>query len=259
MEHKGRVFFSHYRQNLMAPSSAVVKLLQGLFDRHIDHSFFILRQRIYTTAPITEMCRGMVKVVAKRITDLILPEADPDFSETLEFHEIDSSERTLSSVNQLSQQNQISLVDLCATLPGNTLNTDAKRLESAFKLSQIVPRGKVLHDFDRGIAAILISAQGEILSFGINSNSKNKTLHAEVNMVQRYFRETGRKLPAGSVVYSTHKPCKMCAGMIYNWSESTEQLKVIYGIEESGGMSNHTVLDQFGINQRLILPEKSRS
>ncbi|MEK2689155.1 Bd3614 family nucleic acid deaminase [Bdellovibrio sp. GT3] len=259
VEHEGRVFYSHFRKNQMAPSSAVVKLLQGIFDQQIDHSFFILRRRIFTSAALSEMCRGMVKVVAKRVSEAVLPEADLEFSEHLEFREIDNVENSISSVTQLNEQNQISLIDLRATWTVKSLATDEERLKAAFDLSQLVPRGKVLHDFDRGIAAILISAQGEILSYGINSNSKNKTLHAEVNMVQKYYQETGKKIPIDSVIYSTHKPCKMCAGMIYNWSESPKHLKVIYGIEESGGLSTQTVLDRMRLNQQLTLPEKSRN
>jgi tRNA(Arg) A34 adenosine deaminase TadA len=114
-----------------------------------------------------------------------------------------------------------------------------------------VPRGGVLHDFDRDIAALLISPVGTVLSYGINSNSKNKTLHAEVNLVQRLYREKGFKIPEGSILYSTHKPCKMCAGMIYQWSEVPGSLQVYYSVEETGLFSRHTVLDREGLNKRV--------
>jgi tRNA(Arg) A34 adenosine deaminase TadA len=115
----------------------------------------------------------------------------------------------------------------------------------------LVPRGDVLHDYDRDIAAILVDAEGKLLSYGVNSNSKNKTLHAEVNLIQRYFKETGRKIPLGAVLYSTHKPCKMCAGMIYHWSENPDVLQVYYNIDEQGGLSKTTILDEKELNWRL--------
>ncbi|WP_413576117.1 Bd3614 family nucleic acid deaminase [Bdellovibrio sp. HCB290] len=251
---KGVVYYSYYNKALQAPSSAVVKLLQGLFDRHVDHSFFILRQRIFTTGQLTEMCRGMVKVVAKRATDQIQPENDPDFSEALEFIEIDRIENALSTVQHLNQENQTPLTQIQGEMKFQVDESHELRLTSVVELAQRIPRGEILHDYDRNIAAVLISADGKVLSYGFNSNSKNKTLHAEVNLVQRFFRESGgSKIPIGSVLYSTHKPCRMCAGMIYEWSESPKDLKVYYAVEETGGLSTQTALDRHGLNQQLTL------
>jgi tRNA(Arg) A34 adenosine deaminase TadA len=254
VEFKGKVYFSYFAKGSSAPSSAVVKLLQGLFDRHKDHSFFILRQRIFTTAALSEMCKGMIKVVAKRATGEIVPEQDSEFSEQLEFIEVDVADNSLSSVTHLNTENQMLVASVGEWLANLKPQNESDHLKAAFDLSKQVPRGEVLHDYDREIAALLISPDGQVLSYGVNSNSINKTLHAEVNLVQRYFREHGQKIPAGSVLYSTHKPCKMCAGMIYDWAESSTQLKVYYSVEESGGFSKQTVLDRQGMNQRLQSP-----
>ncbi|UYL10773.1 Bd3614 family nucleic acid deaminase [Bdellovibrio sp. SKB1291214] len=225
--------------------------MQGLFDRHKDHSFFILRQRIFTTAPLSEMCQGMVKVVAKRATGDIVPKRDSEFSEHLEFIEVDLAENFVVAVMHLNPENQMQIQKVQLWLESLKPLNDLDHLRFAHNLSKQVPRGEVLHDYDREIAALLIAPDGKVLSYGVNSNSINKTLHAEVNLVQRYFRENGRKIPPGSVLYSTHKPCKMCAGMIYEWSENPDQLKVYYSVEESGGMSKQTVLDRYGLNQRI--------
>jgi tRNA(Arg) A34 adenosine deaminase TadA len=251
VEFKGKVYFSHFPKASVAPSSAVVKLLQGLFDLHIDHSFFILRQRIFTTAVLSEMCKGMIKVVAKRASGELVPEQDSEFKESLEFIEIDSADRELSAVTHLNSENKMPLDKVNCWLRGVDANSDLKLLQAAHELSKQVPRGDIRHDYDRNIAALLISRQGEVLSYGVNSNSKNKTLHAEVNLVQRYFREHGSKIPEGSILYSTHKPCKMCAGMIYDWMEKSKNTKVYYSVEESGGLSSQTVLDRCGLNQQL--------
>ncbi len=257
VEFKGRVYFSYFPKQAVAPSSAVVKLLQGLFDRHIDHSFFILRQRIFTTAPLSEMCKGMIKVVAKRASGEIVGEPDPEFTETLEFIEIDSAERVLSDVAHLNSENQMPLASVKAWLKKLGPDSDEKLLQAAHDLSQQVPRGEVLHDYDRNIAALLISKNGEVLSYGVNSNSKNKTLHAEVNLIHRYFREQGDKIPEGAVLYSTHKPCKMCAGMIYDWIGDSKSVRVYYSVEETGGLSAQTVLDLTGLNQQLPLKQST--
>ncbi|HEY8272480.1 MAG TPA: hypothetical protein VIG33_16425, partial [Pseudobdellovibrionaceae bacterium] len=66
VSHRTNLYYAYFPKNAVAPSSAVVKLLQGLFDLQRDRSFFILRNRIYTTAPLSAMCQGMIKIVAKR-------------------------------------------------------------------------------------------------------------------------------------------------------------------------------------------------
>ncbi|MFS4459200.1 Bd3614 family nucleic acid deaminase [Bdellovibrio sp. HCB2-146] len=249
VEHQGKVFFSYYPKRTPAPSSAVVKLLQGLFEQFIDHSFFILRNRIFTTATLTEMDKGMIKVVAKRATGDMRPQGS--FGESLEMIEIGKAEMFYQPKAFLNSSNQWPLERLVSFLPSKDATTPKSLLKSAAKVASEVPRGEILHDYDRGIAALLISAEGTVLGYGVNSNSKNKTLHAEVNMVQRYFRETGKKIPIGAQIYSTHKPCKMCAGMIYDWCEQPLSVQVYYGVEEKGRLSTATILDQHGINKQL--------
>ncbi|MNS97203.1 tRNA-specific adenosine deaminase [compost metagenome] len=119
------------------------------------------------------------------------------------------------------------------------------------ELAAQIPRGEVLHDYDRDIAAVLLNADREVLSYGLNSNSKNKTLHAEVNLVQRYFRENHQMIPEGAILISTHKPCKMCAGIIYDSAVNPRSLKIQYGVEELGGLSRATILDQWQLNSRI--------
>lgn len=228
VEHQGKVYYSYYSEDSSSPQSAVVNLLQGLFQRFVDHSFFILRNRIYTTGTVTEMCLGMVKVVAKRISDKVVPQ-DLGVPLDYEFIEILELERSFSDLN----------------IPAFV------GIQTAWKLAELNPRGEVLHDYDRKIAAVLVDEADKVLAYGLNSNSKNKTLHAEVNLVQSFFQKTGQKIPRGAKIYSTHKPCKMCAGIIYEWSEEREQAFVFYDIEEAGSLSNHTILDRLRLNQKI--------
>jgi tRNA(Arg) A34 adenosine deaminase TadA len=233
VQHQGKVYYSYHMLKLQEPSSAVVNLLQGLFERFVDHSFFILRNRIYTTAVATEMCLGMVKVVAKRISDNIIPH-DLSLELTDEFIEIEKFLRV--------QDQNISEPILFAA---STL------IEKAWQYAELTPRGEVLHEYDRKIAALLVDKNGEILAKSLNSNSKNKTLHAEINLVQNYFLKTGQKIPIGAKIYSTHKPCKMCAGMIYQWSVERKMPFVFYDIEETGSLSSSTILDRLYLNQKI--------
>jgi tRNA(Arg) A34 adenosine deaminase TadA len=248
VRHNDVVYFSYYPQGVQSPSSALVKLLQGLFDRFVDHTFFILRQRLFTSAKLTPMCRGMLKVVAKRATEQILPR---DHQEVIscKYFQIGEDQEALYPVAQMNSENLHRLSDF--PLISNALETARQWMAYTKDLSQKIPRGEVLHDYDRSIAAVLVSSEGDVLSYGLNSNSRNKTLHAEVNLLQRLFKERGEKIPAGATLYSTHKPCKMCAGMIYHWAENPENLNVIYETEEVGSLSRNTVLDQHKINRPI--------
>lgn len=248
VEHKGVLYYARYSKSDTGPSSAVVKLLQGLFEQFIDHSFFILRNRIFTTAHLTEMDKGMIKVVAKRATGDISRIQDENLSMPQAIEIARANLRT--EQEHLNESNKIELTQIMPLLP-QTGALPTEYLQAAQDLAQKVPRGEILHDYDRGIAAFMIAPNGHLLAYGVNSNSKNKTLHAEVNMVQRFFRETGQKIPTGTQIYSTHKPCKMCAGMIYDWAEEPSSLKVFYGVEETGRLSTATVLDQHGLNQQI--------
>lgn len=243
VEHEAKVFYAHYPNTVLSPSSALVKLLQGIFDQYVDHSFFILRKRLYTTGAPSEMGRGMLKVVAKRSSFSVFP-VNHSLNLEPEFVPIGEPDEVLFKSQYLSAENQQRLQDL-------TLQSD-DFLKEAIELTRVVARGEVLHDYDRMIAALLVGPDKKLLSYGVNSNSKNKTLHAEVNLIQRLYRETGAKIPAGSVLFSTHKPCKMCAGMIHDWSETPQALRVFYRVEEKGQLSRHTILDQLGINEQLL-------
>lgn len=252
VEHNGVLYYSYFRTRLCAPSSAVVRLMQGLFEQFIDHSFFILRNRIYTTARLTEMCRGMIKVVAKRASEGVFAK-DHQLELSLRFEEICAEPTDLPAFYHLSSENRAPLSDIQRWLQQASPSKSGDFLRAALKLANRVPRGEILHDYDRSIAALLVNESGTLLGYGLNSNGKNKTLHAEVNLVQRMYRETGLKIPPRTILYSTHKPCKMCAAMIYDWCEDPKSLQVYYSVEESGGLSRQTILDRQQLNKWLPL------
>ncbi len=232
VSHKGVLYYSYFPQAALAPSSAVVKLLQGLFDHHIDHSFFILRNRIFTTASVTAMCHGMIKVAAKRAQGNV---AAVDHNVPIPLEKVlVGDDSLLASVRFLSAENQLPLEEI------KGFEQECKRAWVQ-KIAALNARGDILHDYDRGIACLLVDSAGEVLAYGLNSNSKNKTLHAEVNMVQRYYREKGMRLPVGAKLYTTRKPCKMCAGMIHDWCENPATLEISY--LEDDKSSQNTVLD----------------
>ena len=249
------VYYAHYPHGAKAPSSAVVQLLQGLFEEFVDHSFFILRQRIYFTGAATEMCRGMVKVVAKRMTDNIVPK-DQGLNLQLSYHCVGAGEPAVIHSRFLSAENKKPHSEVESWLASRSPQVTADFLKAAKELTAWVPRGAILHDYDREVGAVLVDAEGRLLGYGLNSNSRNKTLHAEVNLLQRLYAEKNSRIPRGAKLYVTHKPCKMCAGMIYHWSEEPMALQVYYSIEETGIHSRQTILDRLNLNIRYPQPDQ---
>lgn len=244
-----RIFCAYSPVDFVGPSSAVIKLIQKIFDQHRDHSFFILRNRIFTTAPLTAQCRGMVKIVAKRARGDIQPRLHEvkipqqvvilEVAESLATLEVAESMPTLEL---LSPANQLPLSEIRAL----EQNSPLAWLRT---LAALNPRGEILHDYDRDIACILLSQAGELLGYGLNCNAINKTLHAEVNMVQRYYRDTGGKIPVNARIYTTRKPCKMCAGMIFDSSTDPRSLHIHFAEEDKS--SQQTVLDAVAHWNRL--------
>ncbi|HEX4924736.1 MAG TPA: Bd3614 family nucleic acid deaminase, partial [Bdellovibrionales bacterium] len=55
-----------------------------------------------------------------------------------------------------------------------------------------------------------------------NTNHSNRTLHAELNLVQSWWRMHQAPLPAGAEIYTTLEPCRMCSGMIHHAGPETK-------------------------------------
>lgn len=249
VEHRRVLYYSYFPQGVSAPSSALVKLLQGVFDTHLDLSFFILRNRIYTTAVLTEMCRGMLKVVAKRAYDQVIV-CDHGIRLDLELKEVALKTEILFPTQKLSAENRADLNNISKLFAN--VQSPSLILEKVAQIASLVVRGEIRHDFNRDIAAVLFNSEGECLSYGVNSNALNKTLHAEINLVHRLYKEKGLKIPPGAVLYSTHKPCKMCSGMIHDWSENPYRVQIYYRHHEKGRLSRATSLDRLGLQTQIF-------
>jgi tRNA(Arg) A34 adenosine deaminase TadA len=72
------------------------------------------------------------------------------------------------------------------------------------------------------------------------------TSHAEVNLLELW----ARPLPAGSRVVSTLKPCRMCAGLVWDQAEDRRHVLVVYGEDDPGRGARATVLDADSAERR---------
>jgi len=78
-------------------------------------------------------------------------------------------------------------------------------------------------------AALVVSAQGEILAEAMNASSSDRTAHAEMNALRDAAARFGEKALAGATLYTSAEPCAMCAGGAY-WSGIG---RVVYALAEA--------------------------
>lgn len=245
VSHQGKVYFAKYPKGLEGPCSAVVKLIQHLFDDYVDQSFFILRNRIFCTGQLTLMCEGMVQLAAKRASGGILPNDWGQPSNLPKVKVGDPEQHVLQTKHAFE-----------VTWKPPYLVSDA--IEAHYYLHQLIsriPRGDVLHDFNRPIAAFICSPEGRLLSWAVNNSSKNKTLHAEVAAIQKFHQNFKTKLPAGAVIYTSLKPCRMCAGMIVDMAENPKDLRVIYFQDDPGPLAQNTELEKRKLLKHYLLQD----
>lgn len=220
------------------PSSAVVQLIQLVFETHKDQSFFLLRNRIHTTAPLTDLDRATVRLMAKRCS-----------------HVISTSERTTRNFEHLTFRE---LASDCMQLPpspssamaliGTRVKTKEQARSALLSLAADVVRTGDLHDCHRALACILVDHDGQLIAAETNLSAHNKTLHAETLLCQRYYEQHQNMFPRGSTMYVSLSPCRMCAEMIQTMSKESDAFFVYFLERDTGPAARNTCLDR---NQKL--------
>ena len=95
-----------------------------------------------------------------------------------------------------------------------------------------------------GVVALIVEKNGRIISWG-RKNPDVSCWHGETSAIMAL----GGTIPAGSCVYSTLKPCNMCAGTINDASGGNA--KVFWGQDDPGSMAVDTKLDQTRMGRLL--------
>ncbi len=238
-----RILFATSEIHGLRPFSAVLNLIQGIYDAEPAMARKILRNRIFTTSGQSARDAGAVKVAAKSITWNIKPQESSEMRDVLLRHL------------------PLQWVQLRESTPPKNLSGSPLRLERTdvlrppheyfrltHRLSRIIKReGGALYRMARPVAAILVSDSGEILCASVNTNSQNRTRHAEMNLIQRYFLDTGSLIPPGAKIYTSLKPCKMCAGIIHDCAADPSSLQVLYWEDDPGPMAQNTILEAKGL------------
>lgn len=134
---------------------------------------------------------------------------------------------------------------------------EANPMEVALALIRRVPLHEHRSLSSRPIAAVLTDREGRFLAWAINSSASNKTLHAEVNLIQGYCRHVGGTLPVGAQIFTTLKSCKMCAGMIWNAAANPLAVRVYYAEFDPGPKARLTVLNAGTFERERAMPGSS--
>ena len=95
-----------------------------------------------------------------------------------------------------------------------------------------------------GVVALIVDRNGRIISWG-RKNPEVTCWHGETSAIMAL----GGTIPAGSCVYSTLKPCNMCAGIISD--ASAENAKVLWGQDDPGSMAADTKLEKTRMGRLL--------
>jgi len=103
----------------------------------------------------------------------------------------------------------------------------------------------MIYQHGHSIGAVLVNSAGRVLVKSINTKAANVTFHAEVNLIQAFVNKYGREVCAAEyLIYTTLKPCKMCAAMI---AHVLPNCKVIYAQDDFGKHAQNTDSPLHGI------------
>lgn len=121
------------------------------------------------------------------------------------------------------------------------IQNDQQARELLNALVEQIPRQGALHDLARPIAAAMVDQEGQLLGTSIHQAILNKTMHAEVVLIQKVFASHGR-IPEGATIYCSLKPCRMCAGMAL--AVGVKQIRYLQ--EDPGPLARGSTLEKQG-------------
>jgi hypothetical protein len=235
-----------------SPISPVLRLLRGLYELEPQCARFIARRRIFSTRPASAGCLGATRVAARRLQAAV-PAVDHGLGALGRLPRIDAG-----SAAPLPRSAPPGLE---APLAGIVDRGPAVRDESGWlaltrdlaaelrRRAESVGPGE---RWDKPVAALLVDADGARLGWATNTGSRNATSHAEVNLVEGWLHAARRKLPRGGRVYVSLKPCKMCAGLLWDAAEDPFGLWVGYAEEDPLRYARETVLDAGSMARRRV-------
>jgi hypothetical protein len=227
-----RVLYARGTEEPGSPFTATTTLVQGIHESRPELARKLVRARIWTTREPGAFAWGLVKVAARRISTV-----EPS-SETHLPREMSFGAGELVEVRYEPRE---------ISRPSVRPRTDW--LELAASLVADPDPAMPLHARDRRVGAVLVSPGGDLLAASANTNARNRTLHAELNVLTTAWLANRKKLARGTRLYVTLSPCKMCAGLAWELGEEPGAIAVFFRELDPGPAARDTVLER-GTNSR---------
>ena len=237
LESGGQIFFAEHERRDHEPHTAITELIQGIWAHDPGFARKHLRARIHATSKqLNALERGMVKVAAKRITAGLTSEAIRKILDPTSNKEwIRLKAKDAPPLLDAAEPRGADPISIALDFESKTLHASEK-----------------LHEKDRRVAAVLVSPERKLLAAAINTNAKDRTRHAEVNLIQGWWARENRAIPQDCELYVTVQCCRMCAGMIWDSCENPWSLRVHYLRPDPGPMAQGTILQAGTPERRLV-------
>lgn len=190
-------------------TNSIWHLIQGIWQEHSPEARTLLRERIYTTEKLSPLNHGIIKIAAKRVA----AEQNPEDLEKI----------LANAKNKIQIQFTNSYQPPTAYLKQLNQKLTQEELVRLLKnLTAVAPKTEHRYQQDRAVGAVLLDKDNTLLALAHNTNHQNKTLHAEVNLLQTWQKP----LPDGSRLITSLEPCKMCAGLIHSYIENLKNFRL---------------------------------
>lgn len=214
-------------------TSAVTRLVAGVNATFGEERYRYLRRRIFCDGEISTWDRNLVKVCAKRITQC--HDSTNDYAA-----QVTSATRVVDvGLDLLADQDS----ERCSKTIGSHITPrDAMILTAQLALSEQQKfSGAKLYQAPRSVACILLDQSGKILGANVNTNAGSQLRHAEVNLLLSLAKRGMTCIPDGATLFTSLKPCRMCAAAIVPHVES-RSLRIIALNEDPGPHGRHQML-----------------
>lgn len=263
VSYKDQQFCACYKPTLQEPHSAATQLIQGIYFNYPEIAYTILRNRIYLNYNPKLMCRAMIQVAAKRYT------VDLKLNPLLEVKETNNTsvainfkpQQDLSTLNNQELTIQLGLQNKNHT---QSCNSSQFSIDSEYSQSKqqlyldwlkvpIENSANPLYVQSRKVKSFLVIPKKNIHIYSINNNVQNKSLHAEVLLLQNYFSIYKSGFHESTELYTSLQCCKMCAAMYWHMhSDPLKNARAYYLQAEDGRSSLNSIL-RAGSNSRREL------
>ena len=217
------IYFARGADELRAAATVLVQGVCGSLPRD---AHFILRNAIHATRPPGAFALGIVKVAARKIR-VVEPRA--------------------RGISIPFEMREVTAPPLPSPHGGDRAvpAADSSHEEWLRFAGSLVPESQddlPRHARDRRVGAALVAEDGRLLAASANTNGANRTLHAELNVLLATWERTRARLAPGTRLYATLRPCKMCAGLVWDLAEQPGTVAVYYAEDDPGSAARNTVL-----------------